>query len=115
MGLIQIQRFPDVPEPGQKAAVQAVRPEPQDGRGRLSGAGMNRTGIRARKREAVQPRETVQREKTRWREAVQRGKAGWREAVQQLGTGWQEAVQQGKTGWQEAVQRGKAGWQEAVQ
>ena len=93
MGLIQIQRFPDVPEPGQKAAVQAARPEPQDGRGRLSGAGMNGKGIRVRKREAVQ-----QREKTRWREAVQRGKAGWREAVQQLGTGCQEAVQQGKIG-----------------
>ncbi|EEQ62149.1 hypothetical protein CBFG_05861 [Clostridiales bacterium 1_7_47FAA] len=109
MGLIQIQRFPDVPEPGQKAAVQAVRPEPQDGRGQLSGAGMNGKGIRVRKREAVQ------REKTRWREAVQRGTAGWREAVQQLGTGGQETVQQGKTGWQEAVQRGTAGWQEAVQ
>ena len=115
MGLIQIQRFPDIPEPGQKAAVQAARLEPQDGRGRLSGAGMNGKGIRVRKREAVQQRETVQREKTRWREAVQRGKAGWRETVQQLGTGCQEAVQQGKTGWQEAVQRGKAGWQEAVQ
>lgn len=72
VGLIQIQRFPDVPEPGQKAEVQAARQEPQDGRGRLSGAGMNRKGIRVRKREAVQQRETVQREKTRWREAVQR-------------------------------------------
>ena len=104
MGLIQIQRFPDVPEPGQKAAVQAARPEPQDGRGRLSGAGMNGKGIRVRKREAVQQRETVQREKTRWRETVQ-----------QLETGCQEAVQQGKIGWQEAVQRGKTRWQEAVQ
>jgi len=81
LGLIQIQLFPDVPEPEQKTAVQAARQEPGAGRDRLSGAGMDGKHIQARKQGAAQRRKT-----------------GLQEAAQHPGTGRREAVPQRKTG-----------------
>ena len=62
LGLIQIQLFPDVPEPEPKTAVQAALQEPGAGRDRLSGAGMDGKRIQARKQGAAQRRKTGRQE-----------------------------------------------------